>query len=171
MIPEDRFIWGSASQATVTETAIMGHYEKSNFSRKGILFVKNIRNFAVKIVKEFNVKVDTVTQKTGSLSGGNAQKLIVAREITQKTPLLLACEPTRGIDIGAINFVHDRLVEKRSEGAAVLLVSSELTEILKLSDRICVIYDGKINGEFTRGNVSEEELGLLMAGGRKNELK
>ncbi|MHC1772462.1 MAG: ABC transporter ATP-binding protein [Flexilinea sp.] len=167
MIPEDRFIWGSASQATVCETAIMGHYKKPEFSRKGLLNVKNIWNFAVRIVKEFSVKVDTVNQKTSSLSGGNAQKLIVARELTQKTPLLLACEPTRGIDIGSINFIHDRLIEKRSEGAAILLISSELSEILKLSDRIYVIFDGKINGEFTRGNVSEEELGLLMVGGRK----
>ena len=167
MIPEDRFIWGSAAQASVTETAIMGHYEKPSFSKKGFLNIRMIREFAGKLIKEFSVKVDSIAQKTSSLSGGNAQKLIVAREIRQNTPILMACEPTRGIDIGAIQFVHDRLVEKRSEGAAVLLVSSELSEILKLSDRIYVIYEGKINGEFKRGNVSEEELGLLMVGSKK----
>ena len=169
MIPEDRYIWGSASQATLSETAIMGHYEKPMFSRYGFLAISKINEFAARIIKEFNVKADSIKQKTGSLSGGNAQKLIVAREIIQSTPLLLACEPTRGIDIGAINFIHDRLIESRSKGAAVLLISSELSEILKLSDRIYVIYAGEINGEFQRGKVSEEELGLLMAGGRKNE--
>ncbi len=171
MIPEDRFIWGSAAQAMVVETAIMGHYRKQEFSKKNFLQIKKIRSFASKIVKEFNVKADSILQKTGSLSGGNAQKLIVAREMTQQTPLLVACEPTRGIDIGAINFIHDRLIEKRSEGAAVLLVSSELSEILKLSDRIYVIYNGRINGEFLRGKVNEEELGLRMVGSIKNELQ
>ena len=116
---------------------------------------------------EFGVKTDNIQLKTGSLSGGNAQKLIAAREIRQHTPLLIACEPTRGVDIGAMEFIHDRLIEKRSNGDAVLLISSELTEIMKLSDRIYVMYDGKINGEFTRENVNEEDLGLLMMGGKK----
>lgn len=171
MIPEDRYIWGSAALATISETAIMAHYQKPVFSKKGILKIRNIRTFAGDIVREFSVKTENIQFKTSSLSGGNAQKLIAAREITQKTPLLLACEPTRGVDIGAMEFIHDRLIEKRSSGDAVLLISSELTEIMKLSDRIYVMYGGKINGEFTRGNVKEEELGLLMVGGEKNEAK
>ena len=169
MIPEDRFIWGSAAQATVAETAIMGHYRMPAFSKKNFLNIKQIRSFVTKIVREFSVKTDSIQQRTGSLSCGNAQKLIVAREMAQQTPLLIACEPTRGIDIGAINFIHDRLIEKRAEGGAVLLISSELSEVLKLSDRIYVIYKGKINGEFSRGNVNEEELGLRMVGSAKIE--
>lgn len=167
LIPEDRYIWGSAALASITETAIMAHQEKPEYSKNGVMKVNNVRDFARRLTKEFGVKTDSISAKTGSLSGGNAQKLIAAREISQKTPLLIACEPTRGVDIGAMEFIHDRLLEKRSEGGAVLLISSELTEIMKLSDRIYVMYDGKINGEFTRGNVNEEELGLLMVGGKK----
>lgn len=167
LIPEDRYIWGSAALASITETAIMAHHEKLEYSKNGVMKVNNVRDFAQRLTKEFGVKTDSISAKTGSLSGGNAQKLIAAREIAQKTPLLIACEPTRGVDIGAMEFIHDRLLEKRSEGGAVLLISSELTEIMKLSDRVYVMYDGKINGEFTRGNVNEEELGLLMVGGKK----
>lgn len=169
MIPEDRYIWGSASLATISETAIMGHYRKSEYSSRGMLKIKSIRNFAGQLVREFSVKTDSIHLKTGSLSGGNAQKLIAAREISQHTPLLIACEPTRGVDIGAMEFIHDRLIEKRTRGDAVLLISSELSELMKLSDRIYVMYDGKINGEFLRGKVDEEELGLLMVGGNKHD--
>lgn len=165
MIPEDRYLWGSASAASITETAIMTHYRRNPLSAKGILNMKNIRQFTASLVKAFSVKTDDIRLKTGSLSGGNAQKLIAAREIAHGTPLLVACEPTRGVDIGAMEYIHDRLVEKRSNGDAVLLISSELSEIMELSDRIYVMYGGKINGEFKRGCVREEELGLLMVGG------
>jgi simple sugar transport system ATP-binding protein len=167
MIPEDRYIWGSASSATISETAIMAHHKKPEFSKRGVLKIKNIRSFAGGMVREFSVKTDSIHLKTGSLSGGNAQKLIAAREILQKTSLLIACEPTRGVDIGAMEFIHDRLIEKREQGDAVLLISSELTEIMKLADRIYVIYSGNINGEFVRGGVQEETLGLLMVGGEQ----
>ncbi len=167
MIPEDRYIWGSAREATIAETAVMGHYRSPQLSRNGVLYTKKIRGFAQELVDEFGVKTDNIQYKTGSLSGGNAQKLIAAREIRQNTPLLIACEPTRGVDIGAMEFIHDRIVEKRSAGDAVLLISSELTEIMKLSDRIYVMYDGRINGEFTRETVTEEQLGFLMMGGKK----
>jgi len=169
MIPEDRYIWGSASAATIMETAIMAHYKKPGLSRKGVLDMQALKKFANGIVNEFSVKTDGIQLRTSSLSGGNAQKLIAAREITQRTPLLLACEPTRGVDIGAMEFIHDRLIQKRTEGDAVLLISSELTEIMELSDRIYVMYGGRIHGEFTRGNVREEELGLLMVGGGHHE--
>jgi len=166
LIPEDRYTWGGAVEATVSETAIMAHQRKPDFSKMGITLVKNIRNFVRKLVSDFSIKADSISSKTGSLSGGNIQKLIAAREIMQDTPLLIACEPTRGIDVGAMEFIHDRLIEKRANGDAVLLISSELTEILKLSDRIYVMYEGCINGEFIRGSVNEDELGLLMAGGK-----
>ena len=104
-------------------------------------------------------------QKMSELSGGNAQKLIVAREMNMNSPVLICCEPTRGIDIGAMEAIHDRLVQKRAEGAAVLLVSSELTEIMSLSDRIYVLFEGRINGEFRRGSLDDKRLGMLMLGG------
>lgn len=165
MIPEDRYLWGSASAASITETAIMTHYRRTPLSARGILDMKKIRKFTADLVRAFSVKTDDIRLKTGSLSGGNAQKLIAAREIAHGTPLLVACEPTRGVDIGAMEYIHDRLVEKRTSGDAVLLISSELSEIMELSDRIYVMYGGKINGEFKRGCVREEELGLLMVGG------
>ena len=167
LIPEDRNIWGIARQAKISESAIMGHQEKTDFSRRGILNIRAIRNFALNIVQQYKVKTDNIALRTSSLSGGNAQKLIVAREISQNTPLLIAAEPTRGIDIGAMEFIHEKLIEKRDHGDAILLISSELSEIMKLSDRIYVIFEGKINGEFQHGNVTEEELGYLMVGGEK----
>ncbi len=108
--------------------------------------------------------VQRLSGSVGRLEGA-AQKLIAAREITLGTPFLIACEPTRGIDIGAMDFIHDRLVEKRNQGDGILLVSSELSEIMTLSDRIYVIYEGRINGEFVRGDIDEKSLGLLMVGG------
>ena len=111
------------------------------------------------------MKYDTMQDRAGSLSGGNIQKLIVAREIEHQSKFLIAAEPTRGVDIGAQEFIHDRLVEKRNKGDAVLLVSSELSEILALSDRVYVIYDGQIRGEFARAEVATEKVGYLMMGG------
>lgn len=167
LIPEDRYIWGVATDAKVSESAIMGHQTKPAYANRGLLRMNRIVQFAKNLVSQFKVKVDDISQKTGSLSGGNAQKLIVAREMMQRTPLLIAAEPTRGVDIGAMEFIHEKLVEKRDRGDAILLISSELTEILKLSDRIYVMFEGKINGEFTHDNVTEEELGLLMVGGKQ----
>jgi len=168
LVPEDRTIWGSAGPGTLNENTIMGHYLKPEFSKNGILNKKNIHKFTQGLIDEFTVKADSPRQKISSLSGGNAQKLIVAREFAQHSPLLIACEPTRGVDIGAMEFIHDSILNKRENGAGILLVSSELSEIMKLSDRIYVMYEGKITGEFTRENANEEDIGLLMAGGTKN---
>jgi simple sugar transport system ATP-binding protein len=167
LIPEDRYIWGCSPEAKIYETSIMAHHKKTELSTKGIMRMGRIRKFAQNIVKEFNVITDDITNKTGSLSGGNIQKTIAGREISQHTPLLIAAEPTRGLDIGAKDYIHDRLIEKRTNGDAVLLISSELSEVIKLSDRIYVIFEGEITGEFSRGHVNEDELGLLMLGGKK----
>lgn len=166
-IPEDRYMWGSAKEATLAENALMGYEDNKEFSKKGILNINKVTKHAVELISKFRVKADSHTQKIKELSGGNAQKLIVAREMSMETPLIIACEPTRGIDIGAIEFIHDQLVDKRNKGDSVLLVSSELSEIMDLSDRIYVIYDGEIVGEFKRGSIDEKELGLLMVGGKK----
>lgn len=165
-IPEDRYVWGSAPEATLAENALMGYEDTEEFSKKGILNISRVTKHAVELISKFRVKADNPTQKIKELSGGNAQKLIVAREMSMETPLIIACEPTRGIDIGAIEFIHDQLVAKRNKGESVLVVSSELSEIMDLSDRIYVIYDGEIVGEFKRGSIDEKELGLLMVGGK-----
>jgi simple sugar transport system ATP-binding protein len=167
LIPEDRYIWGTAKEATVSETAIMAHHKKPEYSKYGITRWKKVRGFSRDLVSHFNVVADSISAKISSLSGGNTQKLVVAREIMQETPLLIASEPTRGVDIGAMEFIHNKLIEKRARGDAVLLISSELSEIMKLSDRVYVMYEGRINGEFARGNIDEAELGLLMVGGKK----
>ena len=135
------------------------------FSRRGFIHLGKVREYAEKLIKGFTVKASSPTQQMRELSGGNAQKLIVAREMSLDTPVLISCEPTRGIDIGAIEFIHEQMVKRRSEGAAILLVSSELTEIMSLSDRIYVIYEGRINGEFKRNSMDDKRLGLLMVGG------
>ena len=153
-VPEDRYMWGSAPDATLAENALMGYEDSDEFSKKGILNTDKVINHAINLISKFRVKADSYSQKIKELSGGNAQKLIVAREMSKETPLIIACEPTRGIDIGAIEFIHDQLVEKRNNGDSVLLVSSELSEIMDLSDRIYV-----------------KALGLLMVGGKNNNGK
>ena len=168
-IPEDRYLWGCAKQATLTETAIMAHQHKPEIAKKGLLNGAGARAFTQRLLDNFDVRNSGQSQKAGELSGGNIQKLIVAREMEQNSPLLIAAEPTRGVDIGAIEFIHGKLLEKRAKGDAVLLISSELTEIMSLSDRIYVIYEGQAAGEFRKEDATEENLGILMMGGKLHE--
>ena len=168
-IPEDRYLWGCAKEADMVETSLMAHQYKSELSKNGLLNNQAAKEFAQRLITDYNVKAESLSQKAGQLSGGNIQKLIVAREIEQHSPLLIAAEPTRGVDIGAMEYIHNHLISKRNNGEGVLLISSELSEILKLSDRIYVIYEGEIVGEFTRSNVSEKKLGILMMGGTLHE--
>lgn len=168
-IPEDRYIWGSASGANLMDNSLIGREAEEPFAKKGILNWGQIREHAQHLINEYNVKASSLKQKISELSGGNAQKLIVAREISRDTPVLICCEPTRGVDIGASEFIHNQILEKRKRGDGVLLVSSELSEIMKLCDRIYVMFDGKINGEFSRENFDDKKLGLLMLGGALDE--
>jgi len=168
-IPEDRFLTGCAREANLVETGIMGHYKKEEFSKNGILKNNDIRNFVNGLLDDYGVRYSDMSQKAGQLSGGNIQKLIVAREVEQNTRLLIAAEPTRGVDVGAMEFIHDQLLKKRDNNDAVLLISSELTEIMSLSDRVYVIYTGKVVGEFTREEATSEKLGLLMMGGKLHD--
>ncbi len=170
-IPEDRYLWGCAKQATLAETSIMAHQREPEISRYGILNKKGIQKFTSGLLERYDVRNGGLSQKTGELSGGNLQKMIVAREIELNSNLLIAAEPTRGVDIGAMEFIHSRLLDKRAKGDAVLLISSELTEIMTLSDRIYVIFDGKVAGEFRKQDATEENLGILMMGGESNERK
>lgn len=166
-ISEDRYFWGSAGEATLAENVLMAKENRPDFNANGFLKQNAIKDYTNKLIKRFNVKAGDTDQKIRELSGGNAQKLITAREIMMDTPVLICCEPTRGIDIGAMEFIHDQILNKRENGCGVLLVSSELSEIMTLSDRIYVLFEGKIAGEFKRGAVDENTLGILMLGGRQ----
>ena len=168
-IPEDRYLWGSAREATLAENGIMYIHNKQPLSKNGWLNKKKVESFIEETFEKFDVRYGSSSQKMSELSGGNAQKVVLAREVVQKTPFLIAAEPTRGLDIGAIEYVHQALIKKKEEGDSVLLVSSELSEIMSLSDRIYIFYNGKIAGEFTREEATEEKLGLLMMGGQINE--
>ena len=161
-IPEDRYRWGSAKEESVADNAAMGHTDSAK--RSGFLPRGRIRRMAEAWIAGFKIKAESPVAKAGSLSGGNLQKLIAARELAHGSPLVIAAEPTRGVDIGAMEFIHGELLKRRGEGGAILLVSSELTEILKLSDRILVLFEGRIAGEFRADEATEEAIGRLMAG-------
>jgi len=163
-IPEDRYQWGVSKDATVLENGLMGHTKKHN--RAGVLKGSSIKEMVSKWVAHFGIKTETLTTKAQNLSGGNLQKLIIARELAHVTPFLIAAEPTRGVDVGAMEIIHGELLKRREEGGAILLVSSELTEIMKLSDRILVMFEGQIVGELTAEAATEEKISLLMAGGK-----
>lgn len=149
----------------------MAHQHKLELSSHGLLNSKGAKTFTQRLLDDYDVRNSGQNQKAGELSGGNIQKLIVAREMEQHSPLLIAAEPTRGVDIGAIEFIHNKLLEKREKGDAVLLISSELTEIMSLSDRIYVIYEGRAAGEFRKADATAEALGILMMGGSLHEMQ
>ncbi|MBO1871744.1 ABC transporter ATP-binding protein [Lachnoanaerobaculum sp. Marseille-Q4761] len=169
-IPEDRQKHGLVLDFSVAENLILQNFEKEPFSKSGILNDKNIEAHANKLIEKFDIRPkDSAKKSAKTLSGGNQQKVIIAREVTNDSDLLIAVNPTRGLDVGAIEFVHKYLVEQRNKNKAVLLVSFELDEIMNLSDRIEVIFDGQITGEVMGEYADEKELGLLMAGGKKDE--
>jgi general nucleoside transport system ATP-binding protein len=164
-IPEDRHRRGLVLDFSLAENVALKDYCEEPDSKWGWLFPKRLVARARKLLKEFDVRGGGPQTLASSLSGGNQQKVVVAREVSRDPRILVAAQPTRGLDVGAIEFVHRRLVAERDEGRAILLVSFELDEILSLSDRILVIYEGRIVGEYSPG-VSEEELGMAMLGGR-----
>ena len=164
-IPEDRQKRGLVLDFTVAENMILENYHKEPFSTKGRLNHKNISQFAQELIEKFDVRPRNENQIAAALSGGNQQKVILAREITNDPEVLLAVQPTRGLDVGAIEFVHKYLVEQRDKGKAVLLVSFELDEVMDLSDRIAVIYDGQIVDIIDGKDADEKTIGFLMAGG------
>lgn len=163
-IPEDRQKRGLVLEYPIKDNLILENLDK-DFSKKGILDFKKIEENANSLIEKFDIRPNDMNEKAGSLSGGNQQKVIIAREITNNPDLLIAAQPTRGLDVGAIEFIHQYLVELRNQGKAVLLVSFQLDEVMDLSDRICVIYDGKIVGELDTKQTDEYEVGRLMAGG------
>ncbi len=166
-IPEDRQKHGLVLDFTVSENMILQNYKKEKFSKNGKLLDSNIKKFANELIEKFDVRPQDNSLKARALSGGNQQKVIIAREVTNNPDLLIATQPTRGLDVGAIEFVHKSLIEQRDKGKGVLLVSFELDEIMSVSDRIAVIYEGKIVGIVDAKDADENQLGLMMAGGGK----
>jgi ABC-type uncharacterized transport system ATPase subunit len=171
-IPEDRTSVGSAVDARVTENLMMGFQSQPPISRNQFLQNAGILKFAQGLIDRFGIKVSRINARMSNLSGGNIQKAIVARELTHGYPLLVADQPTRGVDVGSIEFIYQQLINYRSQGKAILLVSADLNEIMTLSDRILVMYEGKIAGEVDAEIAQESTLGLMMTGawkGNKNE--
>jgi simple sugar transport system ATP-binding protein len=164
VIPEDRLQEGLLLERPVSENFLLGLQRSPAFSRAGLLDLRNLAEKAARAITDYDVRPPDLTLPAGKLSGGNQQKLIVAREFQRQPRVLIAAQPTRGVDVGAIEFIHTRIVRARDEGAGVLLVSSELDEILTLSDRILVMFEGRIVAEYRRGEVTERELGLKMGG-------
>jgi simple sugar transport system ATP-binding protein len=167
-IPEDRQRRGLVLDFTLAENIALHDYRQEPDSKFGWLFPGRLTARARKLLKEFDVRGGGPQTLAAALSGGNQQKLVIAREVGRDPRVLVAAQPTRGLDVGAMEFVHNRLVAERDEGKAVLLVSLELDEILSLSDRILVIYEGRIVGEYGP-DVSDETLGVAMTGGAREE--
>jgi general nucleoside transport system ATP-binding protein len=167
-IAEDRQRRGLVLQFTLAENFALRKYNTPEMSRRGLLMLGRMRDTAKRLIKEYDVRGGGPTSFAAALSGGNQQKCVIAREIASNPRVLVAAQPTRGLDVGAIEFVHRRLVAERDAGRGILLVSLEFEEVRSLADRILVIYEGEIVGEFPP-DVSEEELGIAMTGGGRQK--
>ena len=163
-VPEDRQRMGLVTEFNASENLIFGYHHQQPFSKSSIMMGKNIFNYSKKIMRDYDVRPQSPFLLTSNFSGGNQQKIILSRELNKDPKVLLVGQPTRGVDIGAIEFIHQRIIDMRDKGAAVLLVSVELDEILSLADRIVVMFDGELVGERVNENVTDREIGLLMAG-------
>ena len=170
-IPEDRHKHGLVLDYNLEQNLVLQRYFEPEFEKNGFIRFDKVREYADKLIDEYDVRSGqgpvTITR---SMSGGNQQKAICAREMDRKHSLLIAVQPTRGLDVGAIEDIHTKIVRKRDEGDAVLLVSLELDEVMDLSDRIYVMYEGELVGEFDPKKISVEELGLYMSGAKRNEI-
>ena len=162
-IPEDRQEDGLVGGFSVADNLILDVYDRPPYASGIAMKPDAVRKAATQLVDEYDVRTSSVLTAAGTLSGGNQQKVVVARELSRPNKLLLASQPTRGLDVGSIEFVHSEIVKQRDRGVAVVIVSSELDEIYALSDRIAVMYEGKIVG-ICQPDIPEQELGLLMAG-------
>ncbi|MBN2472367.1 MAG: ABC transporter ATP-binding protein [Anaerolineae bacterium] len=171
-IPEDRLTNGVARLGSIADNLIVDRYYRPPFTRRLLLDNRMIRQNAAELIKRFGILAPNGELPVNSLSGGNMQKVIVAREFSSSPRLLVAAQPTRGVDIGAIEFIHQQLIDKRTEGLAILLVSADLQEVMKLADRIMVMYNGEIVAMFPNTpDLTEEELGLYMLGVRRQSIE
>jgi simple sugar transport system ATP-binding protein len=167
-VPEDRTTDGLVSGFSIANNLILDVYDKSPYAKGIALQPKAIADEAVKHVEQFDVRTTSVNATAGSLSGGNQQKVVLARELSRDLKLLIASQPTRGLDVGSIEFVHKRIIAERDAGAAVMIVSSELDEVVALADRIAVMYHGRIVG-IVPPDTDRDTLGLMMAGAHEEE--
>ena len=163
-IPENPHRYGMVLSYTVAENMVLNRYYRAPFTRAMVLDQRAIQSYATHMVREFDVRTPSIETLAGSFSGGNQQKMVVAREVSRPIRLLIAAQPTRGLDVGSIEFIHRRIVEQRDAGVAVLLVSAELDEISLLADRIAVMFKGRIIAILPAKDATRKRLGLLMAG-------
>ena len=167
-IPEDRHKFGLVLDYNLAENLVLQTYFLPEYQKNGLLKFGNIYKHADKLIKQFDIRSgEGAYSKTRSMSGGNQQKAIVAREIDKDPDILIAVQPTRGLDVGAIEYIHKKLIEERDSGKAVILISLELSEVMNVSDRILVIYEGEIVGQADPKHVSQQELGLFMSGSKR----
>ena len=168
-IPEDRILRGVSLNDRIYENIIVNDYYKFNFSRYFILNKKFITRHSDNLIKEYNIVADNYESEINSLSGGNMQKVVLAREIFNKPKLLIASQPTRGVDVGSIEFIHKKIIELRDTGNSILLISADLDEIYKLSDSIYVMYEGQVSKKLSIENANEHQIGMFMTGIKKSE--
>lgn len=168
-IPSDRFKRAILPDMNLYENMLLGNQNNKKLINNGLLKYDIIKNFTSDYLEKYNVKFSNIEQNVGGLSGGNQQKLVVAREMKNNSKFLLAAQPSRGLDIGAIQFIHEQFIQMRNNGKAILLISADVDEILKISDKIAVLYKGEIMAVDKRENFTKERLGILMAGRRDYE--
>jgi len=168
-IPEERMRDGMIKDFTVAENMILREHHKMPYSKYGFLRLRDISSHAGDLIKKFQVKTPSQDTEAKNLSGGNIQKVVLAREISRTPRVIIAAQPTRGLDIGATEYVRGQLLEQRRKGVAIMLISEDLDEILTLSDRIAVLYEGQVMDIVPREEATPEKLGLLMAGVRSEE--
>ena len=168
-IPEDRMSVGLDGKASIMENLLVGRQRSDEFSAFGLHLRKAaIREHAEALSEAYDIRHSGVDSPVSDLSGGNMQKVVIAREFDFDSPVLLVCQPTRGVDIGATEFIHESIIEKRNEGCGVLLISADLDELFRLSDRLVCVFEGMVTGEFETGEISREEIGYYMTGGSKD---
>jgi simple sugar transport system ATP-binding protein len=163
-IPEDRIETGLLMDLSVEENLILENHGNREYLKRGLLDFDRIHRYSDEAIRLFSIKTDGREAEAKSLSGGNLQKIILARELAGEPRVIVACQPTRGLDVGAMEYIHSRLIEAKEQGAAVVLISEDLDEVFLLSDRIIVFYEGQIIGEAEAQQASREQIGLWMSG-------
>lgn len=167
LVPEDRMKTGLALEATVAENLIMGRHYTEPIARRGRFQPGRVWEYAQSLIASYDIRVPHPAVPAKALSGGNLQKMVVAREFSRRSQLYVVAQPTRGVDILSVEFIHQRIIELRDQGAAVLLISTDLDEVFSVSDRILVMYEGQVAGEFTPNEISREGIGAYMTGTRR----
>ena len=167
-VPEDRLATGIDKDADISDNLLVGRHKEHRFNRFGFhLLRKDVRAYTQEIYDRFDIRSSGLDTAVGSLSGGNMQKVVIAREFSTDADIYVIAQPTRGVDIGAIEFIHEKILQKREQGAAILLSSADLDEVLRLSDRVVTLFEGRITGEFDKDHLDKSEIGYYMTGSRE----